>query len=228
MSPNIPDKKNKPKIAIPNTDISMDENSNTNKFVFYMIAIITLAVIAGGIALYYLIGQYIKQSNKNKAQDITLNLLEQKKIDIDNLKPNYATIIAPGAGGKSDADLILIAMPLTESYDSLIAMLENMAQQSNVKLLSIAKTSEASESANSYSFSVSLSGGFSQILEFLKKTENSARIFDFVSMNIGGTTKGGGDVTVSATFRTYYNPSANIAPKEVPLSEYLKEEGNKK
>lgn len=222
MSPNTPNSKNPKKIAVPATDTSMEENASTNRFVLAMIGVIALAVIVGGIALYYLVGQYIKQSNKNKAQDITIGLMEQKQTNIEALKPNYATITAPGANGKSDADLILIAMPIDEAYDSLIAMLENMAQQSSVKLLTIAKTSEAAEANNSYSFSVSLSGDFNQILEFLKKTENSARVFDFVSMNIGGATKSGSNVTVSATFKTYYNPAANIAPTQVPLSEYKK------
>jgi hypothetical protein len=225
MSPNSPSTKNSKKIAVPTTDTSMEENASTNKFVFIMIGVIALSVIVGGVALYYLIGQYVKQSNKNKAQDITIGLMEKKQSDIEKLKPNYATITAPGANGKSDADLILIAMPIDEAYDSLIAMLENMAQQSNVKLLTISKTADSAGAENSYNISLSLSGSFNQILDFLSKTENSARVFDFVSMNIGGSTNSNANVTVSADFKTYFNPPANIAPKEVPLSEYNKNGG---
>lgn len=222
MSPNTPSSKNPKKIAVPATDTSMEENASTNRFVLAMIGVIALAVIVGGIALYYLVGQYIKQSNKNKAQDITIGLMEQKQTNIEALKPNYATITAPGANGKSDADLILIAMPIDEAYDSLIAMLENMAQQSGVGIQSIAKAADTAGTANSYNVSLSMSGSYNQILDFLSKTENSARIFDFVSMNIGGATRSGSNVTVSATFKTYYNPAANIAPTQVPLSEYKK------
>lgn len=225
MSPNTPTTKNPKKIAIPATDTSMEENASTNKFVLAMVGIIVLSVIVGGVALYYLIGQYVKQSNKNKAQDITIGLMEKKQTNIDALKPNYATITTPGANGKSDADLILIAMPVNEAYDSLIAMLENMAQQSGVGLQSIAKAVDSTGTANSYNVSLSMTGNFNQILDFLSKTENSARVFDFVSMSIGGATRSSSNVTVSATFKTYFNPPASIAPKEVPLSEYLKGEG---
>ena len=72
MSPNkiSQDKKQKQAI-IPNTDVSQDEEKATRRFVFITIAVISLTVIIGGIALYWIVGQYIKQTNKNKAQDIS-------------------------------------------------------------------------------------------------------------------------------------------------------------
>ena len=221
MSPNKVNQDNKKQVIVPNTDVSQNEERTTQRFVLIMIAIISLTVVVGGIALYWVVGQYIKQTNKNKAQDITIGLMETKKSNIEKLKPNYESMLVPGANGKSNADLILIAMPIDEAYGNLIAMLEVMAQQSNIKMSTINKTAgEDGNMGNSYQFSLSLSGNFGQILDFLSKTENSARVFDFVSMDITGGTTSSSSVTVTATFKTYYNPPANIAPKEVTLSEY--------
>lgn len=221
MSPNKVSQYNKKQVIVPNTDVSQNEERATQRFVLIMIAIISITVIAGGVALYWIVGQYIKQTNKNKAQDITIGLMETKKANIEKLKPNYESMLVPGPNGKSNADLILIAMPTDEAYGNLIAMLEVMAQQSNIKMSTINKTAKTDNLVgNSYQFSLSLSGNFGQILDFLSKTENSARVFDFVSMDISGGTTSSSNVTVTATFKTYYNPPANIAPKEVTLSEY--------
>lgn len=221
----MPDNQNQPvkkADVVPKTEVSQVEDKATRRFVAIMIAIIVVTVLAGGGVLYWLIGKFVYQSNKNKAQDETIYLLEQKKTNIEKLRPNYEKITAKGANGKSDADLILNAMPVDEGFRELIAQLERMGQESGIKVTSITKATAASGATaqssvtSSYDVSVSLQGQSSKILEFLRKTEKSSRVLDFVSMDTSSA-QGNEEPTATATFRAYYQGPANIKPTEKEL-----------
>lgn len=211
-------KASKPKKPInPNTEISKKDENYTKRFVLIMIGITALIVIVGGAFLYWLVGRYVDQSNKNKAQDMTIKLLEQKKADLAALQPNYEKIIAPGADGKSQADLIIDAMPADEGYKQLIPAIEKMGQEAGVKVSSISKAAGANSKTAAasvypgYSVSVPLDGNFSNILDFVRKTEDSSRVMNFVSMSIDGSSRSG-PVSASLVFSVYYKLPANIAP----------------
>lgn len=215
----MPDKSSKQaksqKPTVPKTDVSQHDDKSTRRFVFWMVAIIVVIILVGGAILYWLIGQYVNQSNKNKSQDITIGLLEKKEKDIQLLKPNYEKIIASSDNGKSDADRILSAMPKDQGYSELIAMLENMGAQSGIKISTISKAGEGevaqSPSPSSYETTVSMESDFNKILDFLRKTENSARVLDFSSMTLSGSTKSG-QVSSTVTFKAYYQTPADINP----------------
>lgn len=213
-------------IEVPKTDTSQTEDKSTRRFVFWMIAVSVLVVLVGGAIIYWQIGLYVNQSNKNKAQDMEITDLNTKLKNLELLKPNYEKIIAKNGSGSSDADLILHALPVGKGYDELVAMLEKMAQGSGVKVTSVTQT-EASDGQSTgggdnsttpipYSFTVTLEGGYSSILDFLKKTENSARVINFSSMNVTGNSTNGTN-QASITMQTYYQPQANINPKMEPL-----------
>ncbi len=209
-------------LVVPKTDVSQDNDKSTRSFVYYMIALIALIVIAGGVLVYWLAGNFVTQTNKNKAQDKTIALLEQKKRDLAELAPNYDAIVAPTANGKSQKDAILSALPDNDGFKELIAMIEKMGQQSGVLIPSVSRSGAASTTADTlqaalpYQVSISIGGTFAQVQDFIKKTENSARVMDFVTLNIGGSTKSG-PVTASATFTVYYQLPANINPTEKEL-----------
>lgn len=220
----MPDKntsnKTKKAMKVPKTDISQNDDKSTRRFVFYMIAVIVLLVIAGGYLIYWLGKAYVLQSNKNKAQDKTIGLLEQKKQDLIELKPNYDKIIAKGANGKSDADLIYIAMPEDEGYKQLIAMIERMGQEAGVVIPGVNKSSGAASAGSAgpvpYNISISMTGTFAQVMDFIKKTENSSRVMDFTTLTFSGSSKGG-PVSASASFTVYWQGPASIAPTEKEL-----------
>ncbi len=220
----------KKQLVVPKTDVSQDDDKSTRHFVFYMVALIILIITMGGGVLYWLVGNYIEQTNKNKAQDLTINLLEQKKKDLVELKPNYDKIIAPGADGRSQADLILNAVPDTEGYKEIIAMVERMGRESGVLIPSVTKsaslapssTTTQTSTANSYQIAVNIGGSFIQIQDFITKTEQSSRVMNFVTLSINGSTKSG-VVAASATFMVYYQLPANIASTEADLSSVKKE-----
>jgi Tfp pilus assembly protein PilO len=195
-----------------------------------MIALTLLMLIVGGAALYWLIGRYVYQTNQNKAQDETIELLEKKKQDIAALKPNFDAIKAQGAGGKSEAELILNAMPTDEGFRQFVGMIENMAQKTNVRVSSLSKPGAGAGGAaaavglnsgvalpsgvQSSQVSVPVEGSFNNVIAFLKATENSSRVMDFVSMSIESTT---GNVSVSPTFKIYWQAPANIQPTQREL-----------
>ena len=215
------------KLFTPKTDVSISDEKATQRFVLAMIAVIVAIAIIGGGILYWLVTGYARQSLKNKSQDKTIGLLETKKKDLVLLKPNLERITADNSSGKSSEDLIISAIPTDEAFPRLIAMLERMGEESGVKISSIAKSTQAagttqetaataSTVAQSYDFTVGMDGEFNRVLEFIRKTEKSARVMDFVSMDFSGSTKSG-QVTATATFKAYYQPAANIAPTEEEL-----------
>jgi Tfp pilus assembly protein PilO len=206
--------------VVPATEISAAEDKQARRFIIIAITIIVITVIAGGALLYWLIGKYVYQSNKNKAQDQTIALLQQKQTNIQQLRPNYEKITAKGPNGRSDADLILNAMPVDEGFRELIAMIERMGLESGVKISSISKAEASSASGTvagkSYDVTVNMEGFPEKILEFLNKTEKSSRVMDFVSMNTNNPGSGGQSTAVG-TFRVYYQGPADIKSTEKEL-----------
>ena len=99
-------KQAKKQLKVPKTDMSLYDDKSTRRYVFYMIVAMVLIVIGGGIAIYQLGKAYLYQSNKNKAQAKTISLLEEKKQNLQELKPNYEAITAKGAGGKDPVRLV--------------------------------------------------------------------------------------------------------------------------
>lgn len=214
----MPDKAQKSKkkvLAIPTTEASQHSEKSTRQFILWVTVIIVVVVLCGGAILYWLIGTFVNQSNKNKSQDITIGLLREKKTHVDALKPNYEKITAKGPSGRSDADLILSALPTDQGYSPLIAMIEKMGAESGVKVTTISKSSDGGKTVSagplSYQVTVVMDGEFSAILEFLRKTEKSARVLDFTSMSIAGSTKSG-KVSSTLTFKAYYQAPVDISP----------------
>jgi len=102
-------------------------------------------------------------------------------------------------------------------------MIENMAQKANVKVSSLSKpgatasgtsttagsTQTTPAEVQSSQVNIPIEGTYQNIIAFLKETENSSRVMDFVSMSIGSTT---GTISVSPSFKIYWQNPANIAP----------------
>ncbi len=230
MAEAIKQAEQKKSVKIPNTDTSLDDDKSTRKFVYLMIALIILMIIVGGVILYWMIGRYVQQTNKNKAQDETISLLETKKTNLELLKPNYEKVLVPVKDGKSQAELILNAMPTSEDFREFVAMIENMSQKSGVKVTSLTKpgSEEGGQTpqvvvtnprplppkVKSSLVTIPIEGSFDNVLNFLRETEKSSRVMDFVSMEIDSLS---GTVSVSPTFTIYWQDQANISPTEKEL-----------
>ncbi len=233
-NPNPTPKPVKPKaVSVPDTPKSQAASASTRRYMQIAGVIIALVVLVGGYTIYYLVGKYTHMSNINKAQDQLFTSLQVKQKNLKELKPNYDAINTKGENGVSDADLILRAMPINEDYENLVASLEKMGIESGVKVSSIsqvnnsasttptdststliAPSTSSSTEATPFSFSVNVEGSYNAILEFLKKTENSARVINFNSMSLNGKT---GNINANLTMTTFFKPEANIESTEVPL-----------
>ncbi len=230
MEKNINKSKIKKSIEVPKTEVSKAADVSTRNYLIISGIIVFLIVLVGIVSIYWLGGRYVQQSNLNKAQDQLLTSLIQKQKDLQALKPNFDAINAKGANGISDAELILRAVPTTQDYESLIAILEQMGKESGVKVTNITQQNstqssgpQASTPTNSevktggatpFAFTVNVEGSYAAILEFLKKTENSARVINFDSMDINGNT---GNIEANLTMTTYFKPDANIESTYIPL-----------
>ena len=225
-------KKSKPKekLQVPKTEMSKSADTATRNYLIISGVVVFAIALLGIFSIYWLGGKYVHQSNLNKAQDQLISSLVKKQKDLQALKPNFDAINAKGANGISDAELILRAVPTTQDYESLIAILEQMGKESGVKVTNI--TQQASSASNQpqqgtqqgsevktggatpYVFTVNVEGTYGAILEFLKKTENSARVVNFNSMDINGNT---GNITANLTMTTYFKPDASIESTFIPL-----------
>ena len=236
MENNQKDNKPNKTVEVPKTEVSKKFDINTRNYLIFAGVAVFVILLVGGLIIYWLAGRFVSQSNINKAQDQLISDLTEKQKDLQELKPNYEKIIAKGANGVSDADLILRAVPTTQDYESLIAILERMGQESGVKVKDISQqnavqTGQTSPSpaasttqpvnssiqtggATPYVFIVKLEGSYNSILDFLNKTENSARVINFNSMDIDGNTN---NITTSLTMTTYFKPDANIESTFIPL-----------
>lgn len=223
----------KKKVEHPKTAASMNDQLATKNFLTIMIVISIAVVLIGGYFIYRLSSSYIRQANEIKAQDQLIGSLKKKSAALEQLKPNYAAITQKGANNVSDADLILRAVPTTEDYKSLIASLEKIGQESNVKVTSVTQSTSATSaapaqpsasgaqaapasntSANVLGFSVNITGPYDKIFTFLENTERSARVINFTSMTLSGNS---GSVSASLSMKTYWRPPANISSTMEPL-----------
>lgn len=230
------EKKTQPtkKVDVPKTEKSVAQDKALRKYLILCGVGMAVIVIVGGYLIFWLGNKYIHQSNTNKAQDQLIASLETKQKNLQALKPNFEAINTKGANGISDADLILRAMPVTEDYESLIATLERIGQESGVKVTNVSQvnTSTGTPAPSSstsgglgtnasgssvvkpFVFTVNIEGSYAGILEFLKKTEQSARVVNFNSMSLNGKT---GNISANLTMTTFFKPDANINSTLVPL-----------
>lgn len=216
-------KKSKP--VLPATELSHKQAEKTRNYLFLMGAIIAAVIIVGGYLIYRLATQFAHQSNLNRAQDELISDLNTKQKNLIELKPNYEAIIAKNGGSISDATRIMQAVPNTQDYENLIAILEKMGAESGVKVSSVSQSASTTAATGTgsgpiiFPFSVNIEGSYNSILEFLKKTEQSARVINFSTMSLSGGSGAstGGNISANLTMTTNYQNPANIESTFTPL-----------
>lgn len=142
-----PNQTAKPKLVVPQTEISQREAVSAGKYYLVVGLIMVGILLVGGYFINSLFQQYIKESNKIKAQDKTISLYNKKVDDLAELESAY-NAIKEKKGNISDAERIMKALPAKEEYRSLIAMVENISNSSGVKLNSVSNGSSGSSSAS--------------------------------------------------------------------------------
>lgn len=214
----------KPKLEVPETEISKVEAKKTRNYLIIMVVIAILVVIIGGYFIYQMVQTNIKLGREIKSQDITIGKYNQVLDNLKELKPNYEKIKQTSTGGISDADRILRALPITSDVKNLLGMMQNIGKQSGVEVLSITPQESSSIPSEAPAgkqaepqqliYTTTITGSYPQIIQFLKNTEKSARVMNVRSMDISGDNE---KLRVQLTMITYYQAQANINSTKEPL-----------
>lgn len=228
MTPKQPASTKIKKVEHPKTPTSINDKLATKNFLTIMIAVSVGVVLIGGYFIYRFAGAYVKQANEVKAQDQLISSLKKKQVALEQLKPNYAAITQKGANNLSDADLILRAVPTSEDYKRLIASIEQIGKESNVRVTSVTQSTSAAPApaaagsgskpaatdATVLGFTVSIEGPYDKIFTFLENTERSARVLNFTNMTLSGNS---GTVSASLSMKTFWRAPASISSTMEPL-----------
>lgn len=226
----------KPRLSIPNTQISLEDSQTTTNYIVITSIIIGAIVLVGGYFIYNLTNNFLDSSNRLKALDKQKGLLETKKNNLETLNNGAFKVIQDKRDGKtSDADLIMRALPYTEDQKNLYAMLEAMTKEAHISLLEISQTAQSTSSSSSSAtppaptpnsdgvikqqpkpvyFTVTIQGPYVALLDFLANTEKSSRVINFRKMKLDGSST---DVKAQIDFVSYYQDKADISDHQEDL-----------
>lgn len=221
----------KPKLSVPNTQVSLADNQSSTNYLVISGIIVGLILLVGGYFIWTLTTTYLEQTNKIKALDKQIGYLEDKKDNLETVNNGPLKEIQRVRDGAkiSDAELIMRALPMTPDQKNLYAMMEQMAKEANVKMQDIkqndqttastapaeaAPSSTESQTPKTIIFTVTIVGPYRSLLDFLANTEKSARVINFQKMKLEGDSN---SVKASIDFTSYYQDKANISDREEDL-----------
>ncbi len=239
MKPDKKQLKQSKQIETPRTEVTLAQAQTTKHF-YLIIGLILFVIIAGGgFGIYKLLSVYSHRDSEIKAQNKLKDSLDKKIEALDALKEPYAKINDSKGGIGSEAAMILRALPITEDYKALVAMMDNIASVSGVKMLSISKTGDASAAAtpapspapaadasgtSSTGTAPAATGPVTQqpkTLVFtiglegkydmiIKFLENTEKASRVVNFKSMKISPGGENIKADLTMETYYQDEANI------------------
>lgn len=201
-------------------------------FLAIAILVTLIVVVISGVLLKGRWSAYQLNSKVSKADTTTLDNLKANLSSYDNLQQTYQMLTADGR-----ARLTLDSLPVKPDITSLATALSNEASQAGVNLQSVAMVDSNGTSISSttgtavaastapaapssgpvpMNVSVSFSGAYASVIQFLKTLEQSSRPIRATNVTIGGGD--GGKATVTLTLVTYYEPPV----KPQPTTEVIK------
>lgn len=225
----------KPRLSIPNTQISLEDSQTTTNYIVITSIIIGAIILVGGYFIYNLTNNFLESSNRLKALDKQKSLLETKKNNLETLNNGDFKVIQNKRDGKtSDADLIMRALPYTEDQKNLYAMLEAMTKEAHISLLEISQTDQSASSSSAsvvpaptpnrdgvvkqlpkpVYFTVTIQGPYVALLDFLANTEKSSRVINFRKMKLDGSST---MLKAQIDFVSYYQDKADISDHQEDL-----------
>ncbi len=189
--------------------------SNGNFYI--VLSLITLLILGGTIlAGKSLFGAVVLNTKVVNAKNLASSHLQTNLDAAPNLVDAYLKL-----GPQSD--LIDHALPSTEDYPGLIAMLENIAASSGVKLSAISRSTTADSGLSSsvrpasttsapapqkLEFNISVKGSYANVnLKLLAALESAARPMHVNSVQLSGT---GSDISATLDVATYYQAKATL------------------
>ncbi len=192
---------------------------SANSFAAMVAVGTTIAVIITGFALNYLVGQVILYSKVAIAKQTAVNDLTQK---IDNAPKLIEAYNQLG----SRKDLIFHGLPNTADFPEIVSIIDSMSAASAVKTTAVtpvttviagatASTSSTTATPNAggaqtTQFSVSVTGQYAKVLDFIKNLEKSARPMRVTAIDFKGT---GNSISADIQITSYYQSPVDINDK---------------
>jgi len=175
-----------------------------DRSLFLPVLAFLIAIIAFFVSWKILMPQIADNQAKIKAYDADIELAELKTASLSDANKKIASM-------SGLVNQLLVAIPEGVNSPDLIAEIETIAAVNQVLLSSIsppgAGEQTSDSSPDSSSTTISLSGGFTSIYNFISSLENSIRFLKITSLSISSTEVDSLSATI--TFDVFRRPSTN-------------------
>ncbi len=229
---------NTKKPAVPDTQVSQQQQSDMRKFMIIAISITTVIVLATGYISYTLIQANLQKAREITAQDAYKKMAGERLDKMNQAQDSLKQIQTADGGTISSFDLVTKrALPSSPDFATNITIFSELQKQTGVDMTSIgnglsdsakaaaASTSTSTTSAetladgvSSYPVTLKISAKYSQVLDFISKVEQSVRVFNFSSMKISGDSDA---LALDMQYKAYYMAEPKIDTQVIPLEDYL-------
>lgn len=176
----------------------MDKKENS---LFLPLIAFLISVTVFFLSWKILIPSIVDNQAKIKAHNIDIGMAETKIQSLTDAQKKIASI-------SGLVNQLLVAIPEDVDTPDLIAEIETIAALNQVILPSISPPGEdnqSGDSANGLSATISVSGGFTNIYNFISSLENSIRFLKITSLSISSSDTSLLNATI--TFDVYKRPN---------------------
>lgn len=243
----MPDKSNAKKIAapkksataVPQTPVSLAQQSSTRNFVIITIVITALVVLGGGYAIYTLANMNIKRALEVRAQDYYITLAQKKKSKLEDAEPQVVELKKADGSAPSTFDYVTKrVLPATGDFQGILTIFNTLEQTTLVNVesitraggtgttsstaASVATPTTTSSGAQSTQITLKVNSSQEQITAFLRAIERSARVMDFQSMKLSGDKN---STSLGVTYTVYNLPKPSVDSQTIPISDYEANKG---
>lgn len=175
-----------------------------DRSLFLPVLALLIAIIAFFVSWKMLMPQIADNQAKIKAYDADIELAELKTASLSDANKKIASM-------SGLINQLLVAIPEGVNSPDLIAEIETIAAVNQVLLPSIsppgADEQSSEGSPDSSSTTISVSGGFTNIYNFISSLENSIRFLKITSLSISSTEVD--NLSATITFDVFKRPNAN-------------------
>lgn len=175
-----------------------------DRSLFLPVLALLIAIIAFFVSWKMLMPQIADNQAKIKAYDADIELAELKTASLSDANKKIASM-------SGLVNQLLVAIPEGVNSPDLIAEIETIAAVNQVLLPSIsppgADEQSSEGSPDSSSTTISVSGGFTNIYNFISSLENSIRFLKITSLSISSTEVD--NLSATITFDVFKRPNAN-------------------
>jgi Tfp pilus assembly protein PilO len=175
-----------------------------DRSLFLPVLALLIAIIAFFVSWKMLMPQIADNQAKIKAYDADIELAELKTASLSDANKKIASM-------SGLVNQLLVAIPEGVNSPDLIAEIETVAAVNQVLLPSIsppgADEQSSEGSPDSSSTTISVSGGFTNIYNFISSLENSIRFLKITSLSISSTEVD--NLSATITFDVFKRPNAN-------------------